>query len=528
MLWSDFVAEPFAHPLIPYIGSAGYRLGAPIPDVGDGLSVHEFGARGDGRHDDAGPINQAIAEVGAAGGGVVRIPPGRYAVGDIIRVGDSNVVLRGAGSGNTVLTWATPLEDLVGPSRSRYGSDSSAWAWSGGLLWVCPTERLMRLLDGIRRGRWPWEGWDDRADAGPVPVARVTGGARRGDRRFSVDTVDNLLPGQRVLLRWNDCDEHSLLRHICGDVPAASTYHWDGRTKLLSYLPFTWPATVQACGEGQVTLSQPLPIDIRDEWRVSLATPRHVVTDVGVEGLTIELPPDRMSVHLQDRGFNGLAFQCAWDCWSRDVVVTGGENGILLISSKSVTVSHTRVQGVSRHHSYVCREQSHDNLFTDFEIVRNDGERPSVFHHGINVEGLSSGNVWTRGRMEAGTFDSHRGLPFGNVRTDIDIFNDGFMSGSPDAGPRYGARFAHWNVRVLNGRADGILIGGTAPRSATVGVSGLTGREIVSRAVLDDLEGDPESVSVADESIIEQIPDLYRAQRRLATEAEGDGTDGTS
>ncbi|WP_197287125.1 glycosyl hydrolase family 28-related protein [Planomonospora sphaerica] len=519
-LWSDFAAKPFTHDLIPYVGSAGYRLGAPIPDAGDGVNVRDFGACGDGRHDDAGAINRAIAQVGAEGGGVVRIPPGRYAVGDIIRVGDSNVVLRGAGSTKTVLAWTAPLEDLIGPSRSRYGSDSSAWGWSGGLLWVCPTKRLVRLLDGIRQRRWPWEGWDDRTNAGPTPVARVTRSARRGDREIAVDTCDNLFPGQRVLLRWNDCSDFSLLQHICGDVPAASAYNWDDRTKLLSYLPFTWPVMVRACRDGRTVLSQPLPLDIRDEWNVSLAIPQDVVTDVGVEGLTLELPPVRMSVHLQDRGFNGLAFQCAWDCWSRDLIVTGGENGILLTSSKSVTISQTRVQGVSRHHSYVCREQSHDNLFTDFEIRREAGEESSNFHHGINVEGLSSGNVWTRGRMEAGTFDSHRGLPFGNVRTHIDIFNDGFMSGSPDAGPRYGARFVHWNVRVLNGRADGILIEGTAPCSATVGVSGLTGSETVSRAIFDDLEGDLDSVFVTDRELVEQIPDLYQAQRQLAIERD--------
>lgn len=73
-----------------------------------------------------------------------------------------------------------------------------------------------------------------------------------------------------------------------------------------------------------------------------------------------------------------------------------------------------------------------------------------------------------------GTFDSHRGMPFANVRTDITVNNNGRHGGDASAGPLFGARFTHWNIRVTNGRAGLMRIDGLAPYSATAGVSEVT------------------------------------------------------
>ncbi|MBN2152162.1 MAG: right-handed parallel beta-helix repeat-containing protein [Candidatus Lokiarchaeota archaeon] len=47
------------------------------------FDVKDFGARGDGRANDAGSIDAAIAACAAAGGGTVHFPPGRYVAGTI-------------------------------------------------------------------------------------------------------------------------------------------------------------------------------------------------------------------------------------------------------------------------------------------------------------------------------------------------------------------------------------------------------------------------------------------------------------
>jgi hypothetical protein len=109
--------------------------------------------------------------------------------------------------------------------------------------------------------------------------------------------------------------------------------------------------------------------------------------------------------------------------------------------------------------------ESHDVLWTRFKVE-------SPVHHGLNVEGLSTGNVWSAGDMRHGTFDSHRALPFENLRTDIRVCNDGGHGGSADAGPLFGARFCHWNIQVLNGRPHMIHCATMMPMGAVVGVRG--------------------------------------------------------
>ncbi|MFD3620625.1 glycosyl hydrolase family 28-related protein [Streptomyces sp. NPDC058676] len=517
--WQEFLADPLQHPVIPYVALAGYRLGRDIPRPAPRFDVTDYGARGDGRHDDTAAINAAVFAAGRAGGGCVAIPPGRYVLSDVIRVCHDDVVLRGAGSSLTILTWRRPLQDLLGVSKSRFGGDSSAWSWSGGLIWVCGAARLRRVLAGISAGDWPREGWLDRGEAAQHHLAAVSAPARRGDSVLTVDSTRCLRPDQRVILLWSAGERHSLLRHIAGDVEGAHSYPWEEKRKLLSYLPYAWPVQIERVEDGHILLRQPLPLDIREEWRVRLVTPDDPITGVGVEGMTISLPQGRMERHLQDRGYNGIAFQCAWDCWCSDVVFDGGENGLILVSSKSVTAREVTVSGVNRHHSFACREQSHDNLFTRFQILLGDEAGSGPFHHGINVEALSSGNVWSKGRMAAGTFDSHRGLPFGNVRTDIEVCNDGWMSGSGDAGPRYGARFAHWNITVTNGRAKGMKIDNMAPRSLTAGVSG---------ADADTTPEDPDYSGDIFALLEPSCPDgpagrdLHAAQRQLTIDRNGE------
>lgn len=133
-LWREFTRTPFTHPRIPYVGRAGYGGGAPRfprrPVVAD---VRDFGAVPDGTTDSAPAINRAIAAAGRAGGGTVTIPPGTFRIDDVIRVGHSNVVLRGAGSSRTTLHATKNLTELIGAYGSRYGGDKSSWSWAGGL-----------------------------------------------------------------------------------------------------------------------------------------------------------------------------------------------------------------------------------------------------------------------------------------------------------------------------------------------------------------------------------------------------------
>ncbi|MFE6173015.1 glycosyl hydrolase family 28-related protein [Streptomyces sp. NPDC056464] len=513
-LWREFTRTPFTHPQIPYVGRAGHRGGASrfprrrvVADAGD------FGAVADGTTDSAPAINRAIAAAGRAGGGTVTIPPGTFRIDDVIRVGHSGVVLRGAGSGRTKLYATKNLTELIGPYGSRYGGDKSSWSCAGGLIWLAPEARWNSLVAAIRAKAWPFEGWTGNRRDEWRPLTAVAP-ARQGSWTVTVTDPSPLRAGALVLLRLADDADHTLLEHMCGGGPGPESYTWDDKTKLTSYVPYEWPVRIARVQGRKVTLERPLPLDVRPEWNPQLTTHAAELTGSGVEGLTLEAAETPQQPHLLDKGHNGVVLQCAYDCWVDDVTVRHVDNGFGLVAASACTLRRTRVAGRGSHHPYFCREGSHDNLIEDFTIEARTTPAPSGTQlHGINVEGLSSYNVWSRGDMRMGTFDSHRGLPFANVRTDITVDNNGRHGGDASAGPLFGARFTHWNVRVTNGRAGMIRLDGLAPYSATVGLSEV--REFDQIDVPDftgDLRARLELYGTTD---VVRPRNLYDAQRAL-------------
>jgi hypothetical protein len=475
-LWREYRATPYTHPQIPYVAQAGFDGGARhFPRHPVRANVLHYGAVPDGSQDAAPAINRALREVGESGGGTVYLPPGTYRIDDVIQLGWSNTTLRGAGSGRTTLYATRSLTDLIGVYGSRYGGDKSSWSWAGGLVWMCPADRYRTLTDAIRAKAWPFEGWTGNKRDEFSTLAHVTAETKQGGRNVTVDDASRLRCGDRVLLQYADDAGHGLLDHMSGDVDGAASYYWTDKTKLLSYVPYEWPARITSVRGRRVTFDRPLPLDTRSVWQPRITTSIPPLANSGVEGLTIRMTPTPQSPHLLDKGYNGLVAQCTWDCWVDDVHAIDVDNGFLMVAAKATTFRRTRVSGRGSHHPYACREGSHDNLFEDFTIDERTVPAPAGTQlHGINVEGLSSYNVWSRGDMAMGTFDTHRGLPFANVRTDITVVNDGQHGGDLSAGPLYGARFTHWNVTVVNGRAGCIKIDDIAPYSATFGISTVT------------------------------------------------------
>jgi hypothetical protein len=513
-IWHEFTKAPTTHPQIPSIGRAGYRAGRRTLDrPGRVLDAADFGAVADGTTDSAPAINRALAAAGAAGGATVRLGPGTYRIDDLIHIGHDDVVLQGAGSGRTTLYATRSLTDLIGPYGSRYGGTKSSWSWAGGLVWLCPEDRFRSLTDAIRAKNWPFEGWTGNARDAWDTLTTVAP-ARRGDRTVTVADPASLHPGDLVLLRLADDADHTLLQHMAGGGPGPAAYVWDDKTKLTSYVPYEWPVRVTAVRGDRVTLERPLPLDVRPEWDPRLTTHVGALTGAGVRGLTLEAVETPQAPHLLDKGYNGVALQCTYDCYVDDVTVHNVDNGFGLVAASACTLRGTTVGGRGEHHPYFCREGSHDNLIEDFTLSARTVPAPSGTQlHGINVEGLSSYNVWSRGRMEMGTFDSHRGLPFANVRTDITVNNDGAHGGDASAGPLFGARFTHWNIRVTNERAGLMKIDGLAPWSATVGLN--TVREF-GQTDVPDFTGDLHSrLELYGTTDAVRPRNLYDAQREL-------------
>jgi hypothetical protein len=450
MAWKKFLATP-GQSQLPDVSYAGYMYGEkPLPTGDVTVNARDHGAKADGKTDDTEAIRAALHAAGAQGGGVVLLPKGNYRLSGILYMQHSGVVLRGEGAAKTILYWDKPLSEVTAARPNAQGK--SAWSWSGGFIWFKPRETPNE------------ETWRERP-----AVATLAADAKRGDRTVTVDSADPLKPGDWLILSMTDPSDHSLFQHMAGDIPGAAQYDWnDKASDLIRQLAnWRWPVEVAAVEGNRVTFRQPLRLDARAAWSPKLHPIGQHVHDAGVEQLTVQMKPDSpVMPHLQDAGYNGICFETAVNCWARDVVLKDCENALGTECCKCITVSGVKVTGRQTHLLFWCRKLSHDCLFTDFRL-----EAPSF--HGINMEGLSSGNVWSNGTIAHGTFDSHRWMPFQNVRTNLVIFNDGVHGGDPKtAGPLFGARCAHWNIRVTNGNGEMIFAPYQMPLGSLVGIVG--------------------------------------------------------
>jgi hypothetical protein len=495
-LWESYTRNPDRHPQIPNNSYAGYRYGEEAPpDLPVSVRVTDFGANGTDTEDDTAAFKKALAEAGPKGGAVL-VPAGTYHLSEPLFIHHSGQVLRGEGPDRSILHFTKPLEQAYG---RNYSGSKSRWSWSGGLVWIAPPE--VRPLQFIGQDQWT-EGWNPGTELSPVTTAAV-----RGDTKIAVAHPSSFQPGMRVVLTVTEPGDASFLSHLSGDVPGTRSYDWNVKAAALLRNPqWHWPVEITRVEGNILHLRQPLRTDLRPAWKPVIRAMSAHIRNSGVENLTIRMQPTRLSPHLLNPGWNGIYIENAWDCWVRDVVVQDTDNGIGTAAAKCVTFDRFTITGRDIHHATYCREQSHDTLWTRFTVNNR------WIHHGLNVENLSSGHVWSSGTMTHGTFDSHRALPFDAIRTDIRISNQGSQGGGNDVGPLFGARFAHWNVEILNGRAHMVNAPNMMPSGAVVGVRGSP----VEPKPYPDFQGDLQTVLIPSTGPVSP-PNLHLAQLEFRT-----------
>jgi len=405
-LWAEFVKAPYTNPNIPNVAFAGYQFSdKPLPSPKEVANVKTEGARGDGQADDTAAFKAAIQKAGAAGGGAVVIPAGTYQLSDVLVINKPGVVLRGAGEKKTILAFQKPIAQCL-----DFMSGGSVSSWYGGMIWIEP--------DGPIRYANP------TAPAGSVDVVKP---AKMGDFTVQIapDAAAKLTPfiGKMVQVTWSG--DKSLFMHMAGhpSMEAALSQPWgsfNGGT-----LNYYWGNQIEGIQGTTVTFKKPLRLDILPEWKVTIGVDRGYLTEVGVEELTIQFPMTKKAAHLKDPGYNGVMFRRTAHCWIKNITVVNADNGMLFGGEAiNCTMDGFTLQGRPNHHGTMTRGMSHDNLVQNFRIE----SEPT---HGINTES-SSGNVWRKGTMLFGTFDSHCDFSFDSVRTDITVNN----TGNPGGGGR--------------------------------------------------------------------------------------------
>lgn len=403
---------------LPDFSYAGYHCGeAPLPEVPPGVSVKQFGAKGDGQSDDTQAFLAALA---AVTNGAIEVPSGRYVITDILEIRHRGVVLRGAGPGLTTLYFPRPLQEIRPHwSATTTGKKTSKYSWAGGMVW--------------------FEGsYDSR------PLADVTAAAAYGANSLTVSATSRLRVGERIEIYQKDNPDNSLAAELYSGDPG-NTANLKGSTHASMVCRIT-----QIDGQ-QVTFDRPLRFDVRLQWHPQIRRFAPTVSESGVEAITFEFPNIPYPGHFNESGYNAVAFADVADCWARNLVISNADSGIFpagrFCTITNVIFATSREPDKALHCTghHGCDISGEDNLFTGFDYRTR-------FIHDISVEHCAAGNVIAQGRGTDVCLDHHVCAPYENLFTDVDAGAGTrlwFCGGGEGLGKHGGRGETFWNIRTL-------------------------------------------------------------------------------
>jgi len=430
---------------LPDFSYAGYHAGeAKIPTPPAKWDFkRDFHAAGDGKTDDSQALLNAIQSIKS---GVLFIPRGTYVISKRIDISRGDLILRGAGPNETILSFPNSLQDLFG--NKAKGTEQSQWAFRPGLVNIT--------------GRDPI--------SAETRLGLVTASARRGSRTLTVSTevsggatpsrpsLNSIKKGQWIRLVESDPPKAnaatgSLIRYLYGDmVPPlpASIEDLIGTEKVVRFL-----SRVKSVSGNQIELERPLPYDVRAEWTPEIHRFVPVVQEIGIEHLSIHFPWTAYPGHFRERGYNALFFQDVSQCWINDVEIQNSDFGIDMKSTNFCTVSNVRLttsasravgadsRGANGHHGIDISYGS-ENLVTNFDVQ-------TKFVHDISVEWYALHTVFSNGRGLDLNMDHHREANYSSLFSQLDLgagtrpFDSG---GSDNRGAHAGAYNTYWNIRA--------------------------------------------------------------------------------
>jgi len=413
-LWGERGERWTPESRLPDFSFAGYRCGEASPPRRKVVAnVRDFGAKGDGRHDDIDAFRRAVEATDA---GAILVPAGRYLLSDVLWIEKPGITLLGEGPDRTVLYFPKMLEDVrPNMSATTYGRPTSGYSWSGGFVWV-------------------------RGHSNEKPLADVAKPARRGSNELVVRSAARLRVGQRIVLKQTDDAEKTFVSHLYAGDPGDVS-------KIVKPIRLRFVARIAALSGRHVRLDRPLRTDVRLEWQPKLAAFEPSVHDVGIENLAFEFPVTPYEGHFTERGRNALAFSGVADSWVRDLCIRNADSGIFFSGSWFCSASHVLFEserpakkGCTGHHGI---EFGTDCLLEDFDFRTH-------FIHDLTMGYLSAGNVVKNGRGIDLSFDHHRMCNHENLFCNLDVGEgDGIWrcGGGRALGRHCGARGTFWAIR---------------------------------------------------------------------------------
>ena len=400
---------------LPDFSYAGFRSGEKnIPTSPQGISIHEFGAKGDGQTDDTRAFQQALRTIES---GVIELPPGRYVITGFLEINRSGVTLRGAGPDKTFLYFPSPLNDIK-PNwgATTTGRKTSNYSWSGGFFNLRGSFQSRTLTD-------------------------IISSAKRGSNQIKVADTSALHVGQEVEIYQHDNPDNSLAIHLySGDSGPVDQLKGRAKTSLIT--------RIAGLSGDMVTLERPLRCDLQAQWKPQVRSFEPTVTESGVENMTFEFPLTPYEGHFTELGFNPVALSGVAHCWIRNIRILHADSGPF------VNGFFNTIQGIVFESSRPLDDQQcaghhgislggGDNLVTQFDFRTR-------FIHDITVSGFTSGNVVMEGRGIDLSLDHHRKGPYTNLFTHLDAgAGNRFWKcgGGADLGKHCGMHGTFWCVQ---------------------------------------------------------------------------------
>lgn len=403
---------------LPDFSYAGYGRGErDIPELPAGVSVREFGAKGDGQSDDTRAFQRALKEVAS---GAIEIPPGRYVINGSLEIRRSGVLLRGAGSGKSILYFPKPL-NAIKPNwgATTSGRKTSNYSWSGGYITV-------------------------RGHIGSRVLTSITRLATRGSHSITVADGTSLKAGQEIEVFQRDLSNNSLAIQLYSD-DAGPVDNLKGRanTSLIT--------RIVSVNGNEIILERALRCDLRQPWSPQIRSFEPSVTESGVEGIGFEFPVQPYLGHFTELGFNPVALSNVAHCWVRDIRIAHADSGPFLRGFFN-TIDGIVFESKRREDKQGCYGHHGISLGGGDNLVRRFDFR-TRFIHDITVSGFTSGNVITEGRGIDLSLDHHRKAPYANLFTDLHAGAGNRLwkcGGGAALGKHCGAYGTFWNIRSDN------------------------------------------------------------------------------
>jgi hypothetical protein len=400
---------------LPDFSYAGYGRGErDIPHLTAGISVRDFGAKGDGQTDDTRAFQTALKEVVS---GAIEIPRGRYVITDFLEIRRSGVVLRGVGPEESILYFPKPL-NAIKPNwgATTTGRRTSNYSWSGGQVII-------------------------RGAIGSRVLTSITKPATRGSRKITVAAGTSLKVGQEIEVFQRDLPDNSLAIHLYSD-DGGPVNKLKGRAKT------SLITRIVSIKGNEVTLERTLRCDLRLPWSPQVRSFEPSVTESGIEDIGFEFPVKPYQGHFTELGFNPVALSNVAHCWVRNIRIAHADSGPFVHGFFN-TIDGVVFESNRREDNQQCTGHhgislgGGDNLVSRFDFRTR-------FIHDITVSGFTSGNVIAKGRGIDLSLDHHRKAPYANLFTDIHAGEGSRLwkcGGGAALGKHCGAYGTFWNVR---------------------------------------------------------------------------------